>query len=194
MYNYARDLDPGVRDRFPVFAKDALNICDKLHEQGKKVSLSLDTTRSDFAAAIKDETISDIVVIGNGTLGRVFIPAPDKRIGWGHVGRMTEHLKTGRFIQRLCGGTPDALNVPLGILAARSHSSVLAPIQKYFTPNSADHRHNKLIVPVTDKERMSLADIKESFPRMRKHYTPEQKSAYTLNALQRLIVLSARTI
>jgi hypothetical protein len=192
-YNHSRDADPGVRDRFPMFVKDALAISDQLHAQGKNVELSLDTSRDDFDAVIKDETISDIVVIGNGVLSRVFLPAPEKRVGWGHIARMTDHLKTGTFTQRFCGGTPDYLNVPMGIMAVSKHSNVHAPVRQYFTPRSSSSPHNQRIQPVTNMERMSLTDIKESFPE-RRGLTLEQKSNYTLNSLRRIAVLATRVI
>lgn len=192
-YNHSRDTDPGVRDRFPVFVNDALSVCDRLSAQGKNVELSLDTSRDDFRAVMKDENISDVIVIGNGVLGRVFLSAPEKRVSWGHISRMTDHLKTGLFVQRFCGGTPDALNVPLGIMAVDNHANVHAPVRKYFTPRSSKSRHNHRIRLVTELERMSLTDIKETFPQ-HKGFTFEQKSGYTLNSMRRLAVLSARVI
>jgi hypothetical protein len=194
-YNYHRDLDPGVRDPFPIYVKDALNVCDNLAEQGKDVELSIDTSHDDFRAVMRDEKFSDVVVIGNGVLSRVFLTAAEKRIGWGHVSHMTNHLKTGRFVQRFCGRTPDKLNVPMGLMAVSSHANVHAPVWDYFAPTSTDSTHEKRIRPVTTKSRMSLADIKESFPQQQSYtFSREQRVAYTLNSLRRLAILSARAV
>ncbi len=193
-YNYMRDTDPGVRDPFPLFVKDALWVCDRISQRGKNVELAIDASHEDFRAVMQDEKISDVVVIGNGVLSRVFLPSPQKRVGWGHISRMTDHLKTGDFVQRFCGGTPDALNVPMGIMAVDNHANVHAPLWKYFTPKSHDSAHNQRIQPVTTMKRISLANIKDTFPQQKKGYTLGQKSAYTLSSLRRIAVLSARVM
>ena len=163
-YDHKRDENPLTTDTFAHFASEAYALADDAQLRGKTVKVAINAQREDFRQVLQDPSISDIIVIGNGCLSAVNVPAPEKRIGWQHVGHMTDHLKTGLFVQRVCGILPRVLNVPMGLMAVSSHTQVHAPVNRSIEPTSIHHNSNRLIKPVADEHRLSYEAIMNLFP------------------------------
>lgn len=164
-YDHARDQVPGLLDPYDTFRSEALALADQATRQGKAVELVEDARRADFRSIMRDPSISDVTVIGNGCLSSVALTGNERRVDWANLARMSDHLKTGRFIQRFCGSTPRQLNVPLGLMAMASHNQVIAPVNKYVRPKSVAPRHNRQLKPVTDQDRLTYDDIKRQLPK-----------------------------
>jgi hypothetical protein len=153
-------------DRFPALQKEALEIADLLQNRDTEVTVGLGAQSADFKAALCDPTISDMVLIGHGCLSSVEVdnPATEYRLDWLDLAKMSDHLKTGRFVQRICGGLPRSFNAPLGLMVMRTHNRVEAPVGKQIMPTDLSDTQNQLIRPVTTLDRMEYADIKSEFP------------------------------
>jgi hypothetical protein len=169
-YDHSRDVEHETIDTFPTYVAEANAIADRALAAGKKVELVINATRADFRAVLREPTISDVTVLGNGCLSAVELPNPDTRVDWKNVSRMADHLKTGVFTQRFCGTTPRLLNVPLGLMAVSSHQNVHAPLWKYFRPRHIDSSENRYIRPLLTRDRADIDTIIASFPQ-RHHVT-----------------------
>lgn len=166
-YDHGRDLLPETIDTFPVYLAEANAIADKALAHGKKVELVINSRRADFRLIMRDPSISDVTVIGNGCLSAVTLGSPEGRIDWKNISRMTDHLKTGTFTQRFCGSTPRFLNVPLGLMAVSSHRHVHAPLWKYFRPKDIVSAENNHIKSLLDTDRADYETIMSRFPQRR---------------------------
>jgi hypothetical protein len=166
-YDHKRDENPLHTDTFVDFESEAYALADEAQLRSKKADVAINATRADFREAMQNPSVTDIIVIGNGCLSAVNVPAPEKRVGWQHVGHMADHLKTGLFVQRFCGILPRRLNVPMGLMAVSSHSQVYAPVNRSIEPKSIHHPRNRLIQPVTAEKRLTYEAILADFPQSR---------------------------
>lgn len=164
-----------VVDSFPTFSAEAYSIADHAKTIGKVAEVAINATKADFRSVMHDPTVSDVVVVGNGCLSSVAVAGRDKRIDWLHISRMSDHLKTGVFVQRFCGFTPRQLNAPLGMFAVDDHRSVLAPVNRFIRPRSLQHRHNRYIAPVFSAARADRQTIAEVLPERK--VTKRQRAA-----------------
>lgn len=85
-------------------------------------------TGASMRDALTDKEVSDIVIIGHGTIGNLKIPN-GKNFDWLDVSYNANHLKAGKIIQRVCGHfRPDGLSVPLGTFALSDITNLRAPV------------------------------------------------------------------
>lgn len=168
-----------VVDDFETFHSEALAIADHAKAAGKVAELAINAGKSDFRDVMRDPTISDVLIIGNGCLSSVALHGPDKRVDWLHLSRMSDHLKTGTFVQRFCGFTPRQLNAPLGMFAVNDHRSIMAPVNKFIRPRSLTHHHNKYIQQVFAQARIDRNAVFDQLPERK--VTKRQKSLIYLD-------------
>ena len=157
-------------DKYPKLEAEAFSIADDLQQRGKTPIVAQRAKPYDFAQVLKDPSISHVLLIGHGCLSSVEVENPtsdDARLDWENLAAMADHLKTGSFIQRMCGTTPRKLNVPLGLMVVSEHRNVLAPLGESFAPQDTADPQNELVKPVTRLARMEYADIKRDFPQQK---------------------------
>lgn len=147
-----------------ILRKEALKIADITNERGNDTELVLNAHTSDFFDLLKDPKISDLILVGNGNFSSFYLP--DSDISWADVGRESDHLKQGDFVQRHCGFFARNLSVPLGMFAVRNLSSVHAAAGYYIYPKGLNHPHAGLIQPVFEDGYLpDYEDIKRWFPK-----------------------------
>lgn len=116
---------PAGANELIAFRAEALDLEQRVHMEGGKPVVSIDASHDDIDAIIQDPKITSLYIIGNGILSAVLLDV-DRRYDWADASRATDHLKTGFFEQRQCGGLPRSANVPLGLFVMSSHSQVRA--------------------------------------------------------------------
>lgn len=116
------------------FENEASRISDKRADQHRSIT-RLYATESNLERAFGSQLVSDIVLIGHGSINSIW--SQDGNFDWIKASRSTEYLKQGVVEQRTCGHFPnnDARNVPLGTFAVSNFSNVLA-IAGYGTTDS----------------------------------------------------------
>ena len=160
-----RDNDYEGFESYDALSSEANILADALHKVKHEVMLAVDATEADMEYVLDDRSIASIIVIGHGCLSSVYASNENGRFDWFDISRMSTHLKTGKFIQRFCGGLYRDANVPLGMFAMDSVSKVLAPVGKNFTPSSLHDRENQKIKPVSRKDMLTYRGIKKAFPK-----------------------------
>lgn len=146
------------------FRNEGLKIAELAQKQGKQAEAILNANAIDVGNVLRDPTISDVVVIGHGCLSSVYMKDPrsaDTLYDWYDVALDTDHLKTGVFTQRFCGGLRRKLPVPLGTFAMADHRNVLAPIGLYFASKGLDYYRNDHLVPVSETKGLNIAQVKD---------------------------------
>lgn len=153
-------------ESFKALRSEAHKIADALHVTGHDVTLAVNAEERDFSQVMAEPSISSVIVIGHGCLSAVEMPDPLRRLDWVDVSRMATHLKTGRFLQRFCGGLHRDLNVPFGAFAMSKHSDVYAPVGQPFSPTAPDDdTENYKIVRVIQDEALTYGEVKRAFPK-----------------------------
>ena len=77
---------------------------------------------------ISNPEYTDVILIGHGNIDNIFLPG-GCYYNWADVSLATKHLKTGKFVQRVCGGfRADGRSVLLGTFAVADLSNVEAPV------------------------------------------------------------------
>lgn len=131
-----------------IFRREAYAIADSLMQQGfHGTELAIDATGTDYLAMLEDPAITDIVTIGHGSLSELNFTQRDYdyAIDWRLSARSTGYLKTGQFIQRMCGHYSRRLNIPLGTFVVQNQMNVIASDGEYFQPSGLDHPQNTLL-------------------------------------------------
>ncbi len=150
-----------IKDR-KTFRKEALKIADIANEHGRDVDVALNARSNDFFDILSDPSISDLVVIGNGSLSDYFLP--DYKVSWLDVSEHSDHLKQGDFTQRHCGAFSRELSVPLGMFAVNDFASVYAAVGHAIYPRGLHHKDSALIGPIFDEDYLpEYEDIKGWF-------------------------------
>ncbi len=155
-------------ESFEALREEAYGLATTLANTKHNVTLAIDAEETDFKEVLQDPKIASVVVIGHGGLSAVHTADPAKRLDWADISRMTTHLKTGKFLQRFCGGLWRDFNAPLGTFAMDSHSKVYAPVGKTFSPRNLDDKENNKIIPVTRKTKLGYHAVKMAFPKEKK--------------------------
>lgn len=151
------------------FAHEALELGEAYENLGRRVQVRTKIDFADIKHVLQDRTVSDMVLIGHGKLpffSPFDINGNITKFTWADVAREARHLKLGRIVQRFCGIYDERwLNVPLGALAASSHSSVLATPGESFSPKDIRDPANQALRPVTDQDMLTYKEVKILFPR-----------------------------
>ena len=145
------DTERGVTE-LESFRREAYSLADLVIARAGTPELAVDASRDDIDRIIKDPDISDIYVIGNGSLSTLILDVRDY-YDWLNVSEATDHLKLGKFIQRQCGGLTRSFNVPMGLFAVCRPSDVHAALDDAFYPASLDDPVNEKIQPVLNMAR-----------------------------------------
>lgn len=147
------------------FYKEGVRIAERTAAEGRKAIVIPGAKEPDFIEVLKDPSISSIVTIGHGTLSIFFLSGSDgvEYVDWRDISTHADHLKTGQFIQRHCGGIDRRLSVPLGTFCMTDHSSVVAPVGMGFEPRGLDHPYNDMLTQVTDSSRMNYDEVLSTF-------------------------------
>lgn len=80
----------------------------------------------DIKMELANEEVTDITLIGHGSIGDFWVDGRNKHFGWGDISKAASHLKQGVFEQRTCGNFPLSYNVPLGTFAVASLGNLRA--------------------------------------------------------------------
>ncbi len=143
----------------------------KVHnETGRSPILIQDAKSFEFQEILADRAVSDVVVLGHGTLPFVYMENPGTsgggiRFDWRDVSEATTHLKQGRFEQRTCGRTDRSLNVPLGAFAMADTAQVFGPLVAEFTPEPTGDLQEERIGTVLAGVPLEYASMLAQFPR-----------------------------
>ena len=152
---------------FPQIANLSYQFADRLQESGKEVDVAINAHLLDFERTLTDPNTSDIFVVGHGNISSVQIERGDRhnRLDWRDISAFADHLKTGLFMQYMCGRLTRRLNVPLGLFAVDNHSHVLAAVGRQITPSEVAGNPDGSLSPITDKQRMEYEDVLVALPR-----------------------------
>lgn len=162
-----KNIDRDQDEQLPSLEREAFDVADMVTEQGRKAQVAINAKSADFETVLSETSISDIVLIGHGCLSSVEVDNPNKenRLDWEDLSKMATHLKTGRFIQRVCSTLPRDLNVPLGLMVVNDHRNVRALVGQRVTNDSLDKFGDTELLPVTNLPKMEYEDIKKEFPK-----------------------------
>lgn len=155
----------GVKD-VRAFYKEGVRLAERFEAAQRKTVVVANAQESDFVDILRDPHISSIVTIGHGALHLLFLNDATGAISyvdWRDISNYADHLKTGQFVQRHCGGIDRRLSVPLGTFCMTDHSSVVAPVGMGFEPRGLDHPYNDMLAQVTDSSRMSYEEVLSTF-------------------------------
>lgn len=158
--------DPGLEFEQEIFRAEALALAGRFREVGRRAVVGLDVGFSDITRVLQDPTISDVHLIGHGTLStfdvRVSGPAAPYYT-WEHVSTDANHLKQGLFVQRMCGVIRCDFSPPLGLFAVSRHCQVYAAVGEHFEPESIDDEVNLRLRPLILEGQMSYRYVRNSF-------------------------------
>lgn len=144
------------------FYDEATILCETAERKGRKARLYDGLTRASMANILLDEEVSDIVLIGHGSLSSIYLDNIEI-YDWQDVSRQTTHLKQGVFIQRFCGNNLRSISIPLGTFSVSKHPHVIAPVDQSFDPNH-EPGDEELLRPITDSSITSYDEAKRKFP------------------------------
>ncbi|HMT19151.1 MAG TPA: hypothetical protein PKD15_03900 [Candidatus Saccharibacteria bacterium] len=151
---------PAGTNELIAFRAEALDLEQRVRLAGGSTLVAIDATRGDIESIIKDPSVANIYLIGNGTMSAVILGEDDNRFDWNDTVNAADHLKSGFFEQRICGGLLRSLNVPVGLFAMQSHRSVIAATGMEFYPMSLEDPENVKLKPVFETDRVSYEDVK----------------------------------
>lgn len=152
------DTERGVTE-LESFRNEAHALAERVVAQGGRPELAIDASRGDIDQLIKDPEVSDMYVIGNGSLSNLILDERDY-YDWVNASNATDHLKLGSFIQRQCGGLTRETNVPLGLFVVSSPADLHAALDDAFYPMSLDDPVNDKIQPLFTEWPVTYEDIK----------------------------------
>lgn len=141
---------------------EATEICEITEKSNRKARFYDSLTRATMSRILLDEAISDVVLIGHGSLSSIYLDSGEL-YDWQDVSRATTHLKKGVFMQRFCGNNLRTTSIPLGLFSVSSHSNVIAPLDRSFDPDD-DPSDEYLLQRITDTPIDSYVDAKQRFP------------------------------
>jgi len=151
---------------------EARQLADERRPLHKDVVIRERAVPADLRFDFADRTVSDIVMIGHGTLNSIW--ADDGGyFTWQDVAHRTDYLKQGVFEQRTCGHLPMEMGlcVPLGTFAVADALDVRAALGEWVPlPDGSSRAH--LFHPVyTDNETVvdQIVAINDTVPRVPKH-------------------------
>jgi hypothetical protein len=177
-----------INERLPALRAEANRLADSIQERGTTVNVAINAVPFDFESALKDSSVSDIILIGHGCLASVQVDNPTSynRLDWEDLFGMSNHLKTGVFMQRVCATLPRKLNVPMGLLVVNNHRNVQALVGESPTTDDLLQYGDSDLPSVTNLDKMSYADIKQSFPQRK--LDPMSRAHVALGALKNHIL------
>lgn len=153
------DTERGVTE-LESFRNEAHALADRVVAKGGIPELAIDATRGDIDQLIKDPAVSDMYVIGNGSLSNLILDERDY-YDWINASDATDHLKLGSFIQRQCGGLTRATNVPLGLFVVSHPVNLHAALDDAFYPSSLDDPVNDKVQPIFTEWPVTYEAVKE---------------------------------
>lgn len=112
-------------------------ILDTLHSRGRWLLEVEDPTISDMEDVLTDTSIAELCVIGEGSLGNIYlagsidIPDSGEPFDWQAVSAAADHLKTGNIYQRM-GSVAGMAPVVWGTFAAADLSNLWVSIDPRF--------------------------------------------------------------
>lgn len=154
------------RKDIKIFRKEAFSIAKFLGDIGIGSEVFLNTRKQDIDEVLTDPDFASIYTIGHGNLSSFFVPGAINNIyDWTDVSEAADHLKSGFFVQRQCGGLERNFNAPLGMFAVSDIRNVIAAAGGGFEPRGLNHFANDWLEPVFDSDSTSYRDIKRLFPK-----------------------------
>ncbi|MCA9333731.1 hypothetical protein KC963_01670 [Candidatus Saccharibacteria bacterium] len=127
------------------FMEEAERIKGDREPQHQEVRIRPRAVPLDIKMELADPEVTDVVMIGHGSIGALWADGRGGKFDWEQVARNTDYLKQGSFEQRMCGNFPLAYNVPLGTFALSTLSKLTAA-PNIVVPNI--HPDDDLFVPV----------------------------------------------
>lgn len=114
------------KDQRDGFRVEAEMLAEQRLGQHQEVQVHQAAYNGQIKAALRDPEVTDIIVIGHGSIGCFWADGFTKNFNWKDVAGATGSLKQGRFEQRTCGSFRTAYNVPLGTFAVSQLENVIA--------------------------------------------------------------------
>lgn len=151
-----------------TFRKEAFALEKLFRAVGKSAEIIFRPQYDDVAEVIKDPSFSDIVTIGNGSLSSYFLEGGTGKtieFDWFDAISVTDHLKTGGFIQRHCGRHALDLNVPIGTFVTENPAYVYAPVGNNYYGRGLRHPDNFLFQQPLVGVPLEYDVFKDKFPR-----------------------------
>ncbi len=159
--------DPGREFEREEFRDEALALADRLRMIGRNVTVGLDARFNDINQVIRDPDISDVHLIGHGTLSSISVRptliSSNSYYTWFNASLDANHLKQGVFAQRMCGVIKRGFSPPLGLFVVRRHDQVLAAVGEQFSPKGIDDPVNDRLRPLILGRQMTYEYVKNSF-------------------------------
>lgn len=140
-------------EELEAFQDEAYHLADQVEAENKEALIVHDFTNDDMCDIAQDESVSDVIIIGNGTLSSV--ETSDGMLGWKNIAKMSQHLKTGSFIQRQCGNTQYNFSPPLGTFLMSRHDRIYAAFG-HILPVTLASEHEASIKKIHNHPRLTL--------------------------------------
>lgn len=158
------DYDDHLRWQIEIFEEEAELIKSQQTVLGKEARI-YSATNYNLKYIFANETISDVTLIGHGSINTIWCNDPKRNFDWRSVSAATTHLKTGRIEQRMCGHFPaeKGMNLPFGTFAVVSLGQVYAATGRML-PNTIPE--NTVFDPVFQDEiplRQQIVDLNEKY-------------------------------
>lgn len=141
--DHKTNLSPAAQHKH--FMEEAERLRAERQSQHQHVNIQPRAVALDIGFDLADKEVTDIIMIGHGSIGALWLDGGKGKLDWEKVVKKTAFLKRGKFEQRMCGNFPLDYNVPLGTFAVESLSSVIAS-PNIIVPNI--HPDDSLFIPI----------------------------------------------
>lgn len=120
-----------------LFAREAKQLKEIARLAGRSTRIFAKADYAAMAEVLGDRDATDVITIGHGSLSTFDVPGTEEdTVDWSDVSDLTDHLKTGNFSQRHCGGVSRTLAVPLGTFALADIRNLFAAVGTSFEPKT----------------------------------------------------------
>jgi len=147
-------------DEAKALHKEGMAILDTCRAEGKNVTDVFAPTRGDIDALLRDPSITDLCLIGEGALGCFYVlgeadkPATGGAYDWHDVATTSDHLKTGNIFQRMCS-VARLSPVAWGTFASANLPMVWVSEEPLFNPTEVHDRPETGLMQIYDDNTLS---------------------------------------
>ncbi len=117
-----------------AFLDEADRLADERRDDHKDVSVLKVFGRRAVDMVLRDRRVSDIVLIGHGTIGSIVLPEKggfgSSYYDWLEATKQVDHLKQGTIEQRMCGNFPLFSSIPFGTFLVSDQRRVVAALNR----------------------------------------------------------------
>jgi hypothetical protein len=175
--SFVRNLCQVVPDEAAILRREASAVLNYFQADGIDAVDVASPTKNDMDALLQDPTITDICLIGEGSLGSICVldnaedPASGVPYDWIDVSETADHLKTGSIYQRMCSVTRVS-RVAWGTFAAADLRKVWISRQPNFEPETVHSDPTTGLMPVYERDTLSYKSLDRLAKRLARREDP----------------------